>query len=215
MHASGAAGPAAMGTDPSRGLDWSVSDFTRLLGAIERGEASTSKDLLPLVYEELRRLAGARLSQERAGQTLTATALVHEAFVRLSGGEDGGAEWNGKGHFFAAAAESMRRILVDRARQKKRRKHGGDRQRLSLDGLDVAASELPEDLLDLHEALARLAEEDPTKAKLVELRFFAGLTMAQASRVLGISMPTAERFWAYSRAWLFDEMTRVQARGDG
>ncbi len=186
-----------------------MADVTVILGAIERGDQQAARDLLPIVYEELRTLAVARLAAERPGQTLSATALVHEAFVRMTGGQVESVGWNGRGHFFAAAAESMRRILVDRARQKKRVKHGGGHRRLTLDGLDVAAEEMPSELLDLHEALTRLALEDPTKAKLVQLRFFGGLTMAQAAQALGISLATAERYWVYARAWLHDSITNA------
>ncbi|MBS0198257.1 MAG: sigma-70 family RNA polymerase sigma factor [Planctomycetes bacterium] len=190
-----------------------MADVTVILGAIDCGDQQAARDLLPIVYEELRTLAVARLAAERPGQTLSATALVHEAYVRMTGGRAESVGWNGRGHFFAAAAESMRRILVDRARRKQRVKHGGDRRRLTLDDLDLAADEMAEELLELHEALGKFAQEDSTKARLVELRYFAGLTMAQAAEALGISLATAERYWAYSRAWLFHEITQSRKYG--
>jgi RNA polymerase sigma factor (TIGR02999 family) len=180
-----------------------MHDVTRLLNAIEQGDPHAAGQLLPLVYEALRRLAAQKMAQERPGQTLDATALVHEAYLRLVGDAAGG--WEGRGHFFAAAAEAMRRILVEGARRKKRVKHGGGRQRVPLD--DVAAAATPsDDLLALDEALAQLAEEDPVKARLVELRFFAGLSVEDAARCLGISRATADRYWAYAKAWLYEKV---------
>jgi RNA polymerase sigma factor (TIGR02999 family) len=179
-----------------------MSDITQILTAIDEGDAQASAQLLPLVYDELRRLAAARLAQENPGQTLDATALVHEAYLRLAG--KGEQRWESRRHFFAAAAEAMRRILIDNARRKQAQKRGGDLARQELDGL--AAAEPDQELLALDEALAALAEHDHAKAKLVELRYFAGLTGEQAAEILGISPTTADRWWAYARAWL---QTRV------
>ena len=179
-----------------------MSDVTRILNAIERGDTKATDELLPLVYEELRLLAAQKLSREVPGQTLEATALVHEAYIRLVG--DGPQNWDGRRHFFSAAAEAMRRILVDNARRKKSQKHGGDRQRIRLEEAEpaCASSSTPDNLLALDEALERLAEKDKVKADLVQLRHFAGLTIEQAAEVLGISPTTAKRYWAYARAWL-------------
>ena len=169
-----------------------------------------SDELLPLVYEELRRLAASRLANERPGQTLDATALVHEAYLRLAGANGGDGrpdhQWSGRAHFFAAAAEAMRRILIENARRKQSLKRGGDRQRLTLDSGVLASSEPDEDLLALDHALRRLESEQPVKAQLVKLRYFAGLTQAQAADTLGISLTTADRYWAYARAWLHQEI---------
>jgi len=182
-----------------------MNEMTQILGAIARGEPGAASQLLPLVYDELRRLAAHKLAQEKAGQTLQATALVHEAYLRVIGSDDE-KHWEGRGHFFAAAAEAMRHILVDAARRKQTLKRGGDRQRQNLD--DVAAPEADEELLALNEALDKLAARDPLKARLVELRYFAGLTGEKAAKVLGISAATADRHWAYARAWL-----RAEVRG--
>jgi RNA polymerase sigma factor (TIGR02999 family) len=180
-----------------------MSDVTRLLDAAAAGDSTAAADLLPLVYDELRKLAAARLAREAPGQTLDATALVHEAYLRLVGG-DRTAEWNGRGHFFAAAAEAMRRILVDRARHNRRPKHGGDRARIDLDDqAGPSAADRADDLLALDEALTGLAREHPAKAELVKLRYFAGLTLEEAAACLGISPATAKRHWALARAWLF------------
>jgi RNA polymerase sigma factor (TIGR02999 family) len=184
-----------------------MNEITRILSAIEGGDPRASQNLLPLVYEELRKLAAQRLAQEKPGQTLQATALVHEAYHRLVGAAQD-RPWDSRGHFFAAAAEAMRRILVDNARRKRTGRHGGGR-RVPLDALDPAghAPEAgPVDLLALDEALARLSRADPSKAELVRLRYFAGLTTEEAARVLGVSRATAERWWAYARAWLLREM---------
>jgi RNA polymerase sigma factor (TIGR02999 family) len=179
-----------------------MTDVTRILSAIERGDPQAAAQLLPLVYDELRQLAAQRLAQEKPGQTLQATALVHEAYVRLVGGEQT-QDWDGRRHFFAAAAEAMRRILIDRARHKQTRKAGGGRRRLDLDDLEPALEEANGDrLLALDEALGQLEAEDPRKAELVKLRFFAGLTAEQAAAALGISTSTAEKDWAYARSWL-------------
>ena len=179
-----------------------MSDVTRILNAIDRGDAKATDELLPLVYEELRLLAAQKLSREIPGQTLQATALVHEAYIRLVGDEP--QNWDGHRHFFAAAAEAMRRILVDNARRKKSQKHGGDRQRIDLDEADAACvgPSFSDNLIALDEALERLTEKDKIKADLVKLRHFAGLTNEQAADVLGISPTTAKRYWAYARAWL-------------
>ena len=185
-----------------------MSDVTRILNAIERGDTKATNELLPLVYEELRILAAQKLSHEPPGQTLQATALVHEAYLRLVGDEP--QSWNSRGHFFAAAAEAMRRILVESARRKKRLKRGGDRQRVLLDdaALSLETRISPDELLDLDEALGRLARQDETKANLVKLRCFAGLTGEQAAKALGISSSTADEHWAYARAWLRLELTQ-------
>ncbi len=182
-----------------------MSDVTRILNAIERGDAKATEELLPLVYEELRVLAAQRLSQERPGQTLQATALVHEAYLRLVGNES--QSWENRGHFFAAAAEAMRRILVDNARRKKAQRHGGAHQRIELEGLDAVAGELPEYLVRLDEALTKLAQQDPEVAELVKLRYFGGLTLEQAAEIKGISRRTAGRYWNYARLWLYREVT--------
>jgi RNA polymerase sigma factor (TIGR02999 family) len=178
-----------------------MSDITQLLNAVARGEKRAADELLPLIYDELRRLAAQRLSREKPGQTLDATALVHEAYLRLVG-PDVEPHWDGRGHFFAAAAEAMRRILIDNARRKRRPKHGGDRRRVDLDEA-LIVDEPREDLLALDEALSKLAEREPVKAELVKLRYFAGLTVPEAAGVLGISVPTAERYWTFARVWLY------------
>ena len=183
-----------------------MTDVTRILDAIEQGDAKATDELLPLVYEELRRLAGLKMSQEPPGQTLQATALVHEAYIRLGGAEN--QNWSSRGHFFAAAAEAMRRILIENARRKQRRKHGGGHQRVELDDADVAIEDALTDVIALDEALAKLAEEDAIKADLVKLRYFAGLTIEQAAKILEISRATAERYWSYARAWLFHEINK-------
>jgi RNA polymerase sigma factor (TIGR02999 family) len=178
-----------------------MADVTQLLSAIEQGDPMAAADLLPLVYEELRKLAAARLAEEKPGQTLQPTALVHEAYLRLVGGNQP-RDWNGRGHFFAAAAEAMRRILVDSARRKKTEKHGGGHRRVDLADVEPAAEGADIDLIALDEALDRLARSDPRKAELVQLRYFAGLTTEQAARVLGISTSTADNDWAYAKSWL-------------
>jgi RNA polymerase sigma factor (TIGR02999 family) len=182
-----------------------TGDVTRILTAIEQGDAKAAEELLPAVYEELRRLATQKLSREPPGQTLQATALVHEAYIRLVGAES--QNWKGRTHFFAAAAEAMRRILIENARRKQRLKRGGGRQRINLGDADLVAHEPSTDLLALDEALAKLATEDPAKADLVKLRYFAGLTVEQAAEILNISRATAARYWSYARAWLFDEIS--------
>ena len=182
-------------------------DVTQLLAAIDAGDDRAAEDLLPLVYRELRRLAARRLAHEEPGHTLQPTALVHEAYLRLVR-PSANAEWESRGHFFAAAAEAMRRILVESARRKQRLRHGGDRQRVELRDSDFAISPALHslDLIALREALAEGAQEDPRKVELVNLRFFAGLSEQEASEILGVSRPTAARWWAYARAWLFDRI---------
>jgi RNA polymerase sigma factor (TIGR02999 family) len=193
------------GAVQSAGEVWTaMHEVTQLLNAIERGEAQAAGRLLPLVYDELRKLAAQKLAREAPGQTLAATALVHEAYLRLAAGGEHG--WDSRGHFFAAAAEAMRRILVENARRKKRLKHGGGRQRVPLEGVVAPMDRLSDDLEALDEALTRLAAEDPLKARLVELRFFAGLSVEDAGRCLGISRATADRWWAYARAWLYEKV---------
>lgn len=179
-----------------------MSEVTQLLSAAAAGDRQATADLLPLVYEELRQLAAARLAREAPGQTLQPTALVHEAFLRLVGGE--GLGWEGRGHFFAAAGEAMRRILVEAARRKESLKRGGDHTRRDLDPDAVTVPELKENLLALNEALDRFAGIDPEAAKLVHLRYFAGLSLAECAAALGVSPRTADRLWAYARAWLRD-----------
>jgi RNA polymerase sigma factor (TIGR02999 family) len=179
-----------------------MTDVTRILNAVRRGDAKATDELLPLVYEELRVLAAQKLSREPPGHTLEATALVHEAYLRLVG--DRSQEWDNRGHFFAAAAEAMRRILVETARRKRGAARGGALQRVGLKEVMLGTQQIvaADDIVALDEALAKFAETDPQKAALVKLRFFAGLTNAQAALVLGISRNTANRYWAYARAWL-------------
>jgi len=180
------------------------SDVTRILNAIEQGDSQAVDELLPVVYEELRLLAAQKLSQEQPGQTLQATALVHEAYLRLVGAEY--QNWDGRGHFFTAAAEAMRRILIENARRKKSLKCGGDRQKIDLDGVNPAIEAPSEDLLALNEALEKFSGKDQAKADLVKLRYFAGLTFEQAAEIMDISVITAKRYWAYARAWLNREI---------
>jgi RNA polymerase sigma factor (TIGR02999 family) len=190
-----------------------MSDVTRILSAIEQGDPRAADELFPLVYNELRRLAARRLARERPGQTLQATALVNEAYLRLVGpGAD--RRWESRAHFFATAAEAMRRILVENARRKRRVKHGGGRRREPLDPEALSAGGRPEELLDLHEALEQFALHDPLKAKLVELRFFGGLTLEQAAACLGISLSSADRAWRYARAWLHSAMPGAGTGGE-
>jgi RNA polymerase sigma factor (TIGR02999 family) len=183
-----------------------MKDVTCILNAIEQGDPHAAGRLLPLVYEELRNLAAQKLAQEKPGQTLQATALVHEAYLRLVDVEKA-QHWNSRGHFFAAAAEAMRRILVENARRKKALRRGGDRQRLELDRAEPAAPRLSDDLLALDEALEKLAAKDRSKADLIKLHYFAGLTMEQTAETLGISLATANRWWNYARAWLYQEIS--------
>jgi RNA polymerase sigma factor (TIGR02999 family) len=187
-----------------------MPEVTQLLSALEQGDTHAAEQLLPLVYDELRQLAAQKLAHEKPGQTLQATALVHEAYARLVGGGEtppGGApRWDSRGHFFAAAAEAMRRILIDRAREKRSQKRGGGRKRLDIDAVDLVSQATPDQLLALDDALAKLAREDSAAARLVELRYFAGLTVEEAGKALGISTATAYRHWNYARVWLHSEL---------
>ena len=180
-----------------------MSEVTHILSAIEQGDPHAAGQLLPLVYDELRKLAAARMAAEVPDHTLQATALVHEVYLRLVGG-NADQQWNGRGHFFAAAAEAMRRILIEAARRKKRERHGGDRKRLTLSDLDAAAESPDEGLLALNDALDRLATANPRAAELVKLRYFGGLTGRETAEILGISPRKADQVWAYARAWLLD-----------
>jgi RNA polymerase sigma factor (TIGR02999 family) len=190
-----------------------LSDVTGILSQIQSGNPAAAEQLLPLVYEELRKLAAAKLAHEKPGQTLQATALVHEAYLRLVGPANQ-AGWEGRGHFFAAAAEAMRRILVENARRKKRLKRGGECSRVDLDLARFSAVEPREDLLALDEALTRLAVTDRTAAEVVQLRYFAGLSLPEAAETLGISPRTADRLWAYARAWLHRELRFLPPPGE-
>jgi RNA polymerase sigma factor (TIGR02999 family) len=182
-----------------------MSDITHILSAIEEGDPHAAEQLLPLVYDELRKLAAQKLAQEKPGQTLEATALVHEAYLRLVDPEKA-QQWDSRGHFFAAAAEAMRRILVDNARRKHRPKHGGDRRRLDLNSADLVSLTAPDELLVLDEALDKLAAEDATAVRLIQLRFFAGLSIDEAAAAIGLSRSTAYDHWTYARAWLHHEL---------
>ena len=182
-----------------------MHDVTQILKSVLQGDKAAAERLLPLVYDELRKLAAARMASERPDHTLTSTALVHEAYVRLVDGEQA-ANWDGRGHFFAAAAEAMRRILVDHAREKGAAKRGGDRRRLDVDSVDLAVTASPADMLALNDALDALARIDSTAAQLVQLRYFAGLNVDQAAPALNISTATAYRHWNYARAWLHSEL---------
>ena len=183
-----------------------MSDVTRILNAIERGDAGGTDELLPLLYEELRLLAAQKLSQETPGQTLQATALVHEAYLRLAGNRP--QNWNSRGHFFAAAAEAMRRILVESARRKQGLKHGGARRRVDLELEELLTDGFSEDIVALDEALTRLADLKPQVAEVVRLRYFAGLTLGQISEILAVSRRTVDSYWAYARAWLYRKLAQ-------
>jgi len=189
-----------------------MSDVTQLLNAIDEGDSNASDQLLPLVYEELRKLAAARMAQEKPGQTLQATALVHEAWLRLVGSEEPRA-WNSRGHFFGAAAEAMRRVLVDRARQKARVRHGGALERVDLEHVTIATEDSDDTVLAMHEALEKLALESPQKAEIVKLHYFIGLEYPEIARALGVSLSTVERGWAYARSWLYREMKKNISSG--
>jgi RNA polymerase sigma factor (TIGR02999 family) len=189
----------------TRWYDVGLSDVTRILKSIEDGDPKASEELLPLVYDELRKLAAARMAQEKPGQTLQATALVHDAYIRLVDVEKA-QQWNSRGHFFAAAAEAMRRILVESARRKSSRKFGGEFNRVEVDDLEIPDS--VDDLLSLHDALTALEEREPEKADLVKLRFFAGLSIDEAADVLQVSRTTAKRYWVYARAWLYGQLKK-------
>ena len=186
-----------------------MSDVTRILSAIEQGDAHAADELLPLVYDELRKLAAQKLAQEQPGQTLQATALVHDAYLRLVGDQN----FDNRGHFFAAAAEAMRRILIDKARHKQTSKAGGNCHRLDLDDIEAALADDDDRLLFLDEALRQFEIEDPRKAQLVKLRFFGGLSTAQAAAALGVSTSTAEKDWAYARSWLRVAINRISDQG--
>jgi RNA polymerase sigma factor (TIGR02999 family) len=181
-----------------------VSDVTRVLEAVQKGDPQAADQLLPLVYDELRKLAASKMAHETPGHTLQATALVHEAWMRLVGNEN--PKFDGRAHFFAAAAEAMRRILIDQARRKHAARHGGGQQRLDIMDVDPACAAAADELLAVHDALDKLAAQDPRKADIVKLRYFVGMTIAEAAEILGVSEPTAKRDWAYARAWLYEEI---------
>jgi RNA polymerase sigma factor (TIGR02999 family) len=189
-----------------------VNEITRILGQIDRGNGAAAEQLLPLVYQELRELAARRMAQERPGQTLSATALVHEAYLRLVGADaqQPSQHWDNRGHFFAAAAEAMRRILIDNARRKQRPKHGGDRERIDLEQEPLLSPAKSDQLLALDEALTRFTAEDAEKAELVKLRYFAGLSLEECAVARGISVSTAKRQWSYARAWLYCALSDPQ-----
>ena len=189
-----------------------MSEVTQILDRVQQGDPKAADQLLPLVYEELRKLAAAKMAQEKPGQTLQATALVHEAWLRLVG-EANEKSWNSRGHFFAAAAEAMRRILVDRARQKARVRHGGGFERVDLDHVNLATEDSDETLLAMNEALDALALQSPQKAQIVKLHYFTGLEYPEIARALGISLSTVERQWAYARSWLYREMRKKLSNG--
>jgi RNA polymerase sigma factor (TIGR02999 family) len=183
-----------------------MSDVTRILNAIEQGDTRAADELLPLVYEELRKLAALRMGNEPPGQTLQPTALVHEAWLRLVGSEN--PKFEGRAHFFGAAAEAMRRILIDRARRKRAQRHGGGQQRVNVEVLEISAATEADQLLAVNDALEKLAAQDKAKAELVKLRYFVGMTIEESAQMLGISEPTAKRWWTYARAWLYSEITK-------
>jgi RNA polymerase sigma factor (TIGR02999 family) len=185
-----------------------MSQVTIILDAIQKGDARAAEELLPLVYDELRRLAASRMAHESPGQTLQPTALVHEAWLRLTGNAD--AKWDGRAHFFGAAAEAMRRILIDRARRKRAQRHGGGQQRLDVADVELLAPTDDDELMAVNDALERFAAVDPKKAELVKLRYFAGLTLEEAASALGISEPTVKRWWTFARAWLWREIQSQQ-----
>ena len=184
-----------------------MTNVTQIMCQIEQGDSEAAEQLLPLVYDELRRLAAAKLAHDHGNQTLQTTALVHEAYVRLVD-VDAAQNWNSRGHFFSAAAEAMRRILVDNARRKRALRRGGDRLRQNLDQIEPAVQPPSDDLIALDEAMKKLSDEDPAKAEVVKLRYFAGLTMEQIAQALGISLATANRHWSYARAWLYKEVSK-------
>jgi len=186
-----------------------VSDVSQILAAVEAGNPNAAAELLPLVYDELRKLAAQRLAHEKSGQTLNATALVHEAYLRLVDVEKA-QQWDGRRHFFAAAAEAMRRILINRVRDKGRVKRGAGWRRLHLDQIDLSVADPPDELLVLNDALEKLAKEDPACAELVKLRFFAGLTLEEAAATLGVVRRTADRYWAFARSWLYDALRKEE-----
>ena len=181
-----------------------MSEVTLILERVQRGDATAAEELLPLVYSELRRLAAQRMANEKPGQTLQPTALVHEAWLRLVGMKE--SKWNGRAHFFGAAAEAMQRILIENARRKKAQCHGGGQVKLNIDDVEISTLATADELLAVSEALEKFAARDPQKAELVKLRYFVGLNFDEAAEMLGISVPTANRWWAYSRAWLYEEI---------
>jgi len=185
-----------------------VSDVTRILEAAQKGDPKAAQELLPLVYDELRKLAAAKMAHERPNQTLQPTALVHEAWLRLAGSEN--QKWNGRAHFFGAAAEAMRRILIENARRKSAARHGSGQAKLDIHLVELAAPAQDDELLAVNDALEKLVLRDSKKAELVKLRYFVGLTTEEAAEVLGISVPTADRWWNFSRAWLFEQIEREQ-----
>ncbi|HSU54852.1 MAG TPA: sigma-70 family RNA polymerase sigma factor [Candidatus Dormibacteraeota bacterium] len=195
-----------MNVDPYKSEGARSGDITRILTAAQSGDPQAADELLPLVYDELRKLAAAKMTREMPGQTLQATALVHEAWLRLAG--DKNQKWNGRAHFFGAAAEAMRRILIENARHKRAVRHGGGQARLDIADLKIASAAKDDELLAVGDALEKLAAHDKQKAELVKLRYFVGLTTQETAEILGISVPTADRWWNYSRAWLFDEIER-------
>jgi RNA polymerase sigma factor (TIGR02999 family) len=182
-----------------------MADVTQILNAIDQGDQCAASELLPLIYDELRKLAAEKMAQEQPGQTLQATALVHEAYLRLVDGERR-QQWDNRGHFFAAAAEAMRRILVDRARARGCEKRGGNLRRLDIDAVDLVTAAMPDEVLIIDEAIARLAAADPSAARIVELRYFAGLSIADCGAAIGISTASAYRLWEFARAWLHSEL---------
>ena len=184
------------------------SDVTHLLNAIEHGDADAAAQLLPLVYEELRKLAAAKMAKEQPGQTLQATALVHEAWIRLAGGQQ--QRWDSRRHFFAAAAEAMRRILVEKARRRQRARHGGGLERVDVDEVEIASGVRQDQLIALDDALAKLEQEDPQKAEVVKLRYFVGMSNEQTAETLGLSVATIERHWSFAKAWLFKEIQQAR-----
>ena len=188
-----------------------MSDVTRILNAAQQGDPAAADELLPLVYDELRRLAAARMANEAAGHTLQPTALVHDAWLRLAG-SDANTKFANRAHFFAAAAEAMRRILIDRARRKGAGKRGGDWQRIDLDKVEIATDADDDTLLLVNESLEKLAKEDPRAAEIAKLRFFGGLTLEEAAQVMAVTERTANRYWAFARVWLFDEMRQTLGR---
>ena len=187
-----------------------MSDVTRILSQIEQGDPNAAEQLLPLVYEELRKLAAAKLGTEKPGQTLQATALVHEAYLRLVDHEQA-QHWDSRGHFYCSAAEAMRRILVDNARRKNSLKRGGNHDRIELDESCLVSTQPTEDLLAVDEALARLEAEDPVRAQIVKLRFYAGMTIPEAAKILGVSRATAERYWTFAKTWLYCELQQQRS----
>jgi len=187
-----------------------MSEVTQLLTAVEQGDSTAAEELLPLVYEELRKLAGAKMAQEPAGHTLQPTALVHEAWLRLV--RSGREHWDNRGHFFAAAAEAMRRILIERARSRARARRGGHLERVALEQVTLAFEDPDDTVLAVHEALDQLAAEDPLKAEVVKLRYFIGLNHTEIARVLGLSEPTVRRHWSFARAWLYAELKAQLSR---